>query len=83
MLEFRKPLKPGQGVQVAYEQVRKLVPALADDRPPAPDIERLAQSVLAGQYEAALACRPACDGPLAYSVRTLSFRALRKIIPRH
>jgi histidine ammonia-lyase len=46
MLEFRKPLRPGKGVQAAYEQVRGLVPALADDRPPAPDIERLAQTVL-------------------------------------
>ncbi len=51
MLEFRKPLKPGRGVQAAYERVRALVPALADDRPPAPDIERLAQSALAGEYE--------------------------------
>jgi histidine ammonia-lyase len=51
MLEFRKPLKPGKGVQAAYEHIRWFVPALADDRPPAPDIERLAQSVLAGEYE--------------------------------
>ena len=50
MLEFRKPLKPGRGVLKAYEQVRALVPALTDDRPPAPDIERLAQAVLAGQW---------------------------------
>ncbi len=50
MLEFRKPLKPGKGVQVVYEQVRLLVPALEDDRPPAPDIERLAQAALAGQW---------------------------------
>jgi histidine ammonia-lyase len=49
MLEFRKPLKPGKGVQAAYERLRHLVPALADDRPPAPDIERLAQAVLAGE----------------------------------
>ncbi|HLW00194.1 MAG TPA: histidine ammonia-lyase [Ktedonobacterales bacterium] len=51
MLEFRKPLKPGKGVQAVYEQVRRLVPALTDDRPPAPDIERLAQAVLDGQHE--------------------------------
>jgi histidine ammonia-lyase len=49
MLEFRKPLKPGRGVQVAYERVRALVPALTNDRPPAPDIERLAQAVLDGR----------------------------------
>ncbi len=52
MLEFRKPLKPGQGVQAAYEQVRALVSALDGDRPPAPDIERLAEAVLAGLWEA-------------------------------
>jgi histidine ammonia-lyase len=48
LLEFRKPLKPGQGVLAAYEKVRALVPALTVDRPPAPDIERLADLVLAG-----------------------------------
>jgi len=53
MLEFRKPLKPGRGVLAAYEQVRALVPALAADRPPAPDIERLAGAVLAGQWRGA------------------------------
>ncbi len=50
LLEFRKPLKPGRGVLAAYEQVRQLVPALEADRPPAPDIERLAGAVLAGQW---------------------------------
>src|SRR5579885_645942 len=49
MLEFRRPLKPGRGVQVAYERVRALVPALTNDRPPAHDIERLAQAVLDGR----------------------------------
>jgi histidine ammonia-lyase len=51
MLEFRQPLKPGKGVLAIYEQVRALVPALVDDRPPAPDIERLAEAVLAGQLD--------------------------------
>jgi histidine ammonia-lyase len=48
LLEFRKPLKPGKGVLAAYARVRALVPALTADRPPAPDIERLAELVLAG-----------------------------------
>lgn len=48
LLEFRQPLKPGKGVLAAYERVRALVPALTADRPPAPDIERLAELVLAG-----------------------------------
>jgi histidine ammonia-lyase len=51
MLEFRQPLKPGRGVQAAYERVRALVPALADDRPPAPDIEHLARAVLDGRLD--------------------------------
>jgi histidine ammonia-lyase len=53
LLEFRQPLKPGKGVQAAYAQVRALVPALTADRPPAPDIERLAELVLAGLERAA------------------------------
>ncbi len=47
-LEFRKPLRPGRGALAAYERVRELVPALAEDRPPAPDIERLAAALRDG-----------------------------------
>ncbi len=47
-LEFRKPLQPGTGVRLAYDAVRALVPALTADRPPAPDIERLAQALRGG-----------------------------------
>src|SRR5207248_882730 len=38
MLEFRKPLKPGAGVQQAFELVRSCVPKLEHDRTLAPDI---------------------------------------------
>src|SRR5438045_5104196 len=31
-LEYRKPLKPGKGVQIIYDQVRALVPRLEEDR---------------------------------------------------
>jgi histidine ammonia-lyase len=50
MLEFRKPLKPGVGVQKAYERVREYVPMLVQDRVLAPDIARLTQAVKDGVF---------------------------------
>lgn len=50
MLEFRKPLKPGVGVQKAYERVREHVPMLVQDRVLAPDIARLTQAVKDGVF---------------------------------
>ena len=50
-LEFRKPLMPGRGVAEAVGRLRLEVPALEADRPPSPDIERLATSVRAGMFE--------------------------------
>ena len=47
-LDFRAPLKPGQGVADAHAAVRGVVPTLRDDRPPAPDIEALATALRAG-----------------------------------
>jgi histidine ammonia-lyase len=47
-LDFRAPLKPGKGVAEAHTAVRGVVPTLRDDRPPAPDIEALAEALLAG-----------------------------------
>ncbi|HEU4680502.1 MAG TPA: histidine ammonia-lyase, partial [Gemmatimonadales bacterium] len=47
-LEYLKPLKPGRGVAALYNRLRRLRPAvspLAADRPPAPDLERIAQAV--------------------------------------
>jgi histidine ammonia-lyase len=41
-LEFRKPLGPGAGVQRLYRRIRDAVPALVEDRPLTPDLERLA-----------------------------------------
>jgi histidine ammonia-lyase len=51
-LEFLKPLRPGRGVADLYGRVRSPVggvPPLGADRPPAPDLERLAARVLAGE----------------------------------
>jgi histidine ammonia-lyase len=50
MLEFRKPLKPGVGVQSAYERVRAYVPMLDHDRVLAPEIALLAQAVKQGAF---------------------------------
>src|SRR5947209_11605198 len=45
MLDFRKPLKPGIGVQKAYEIVRSFVPVLEQDRVLAPDIATMTRAV--------------------------------------
>ena len=53
-LEFLKPLKPGQGVAALYGRIRSLDPPitpLTADRPPAPDLERLALAVRAGDLD--------------------------------
>jgi histidine ammonia-lyase len=50
MLEFRKPLKPGVGVQKAYERVREYVPMLVQDRVLAPDIASLTRAVKDGAF---------------------------------
>jgi len=51
-LEFLKPLTPGRGVAALYRRLRGLTPAvppLEADRPPAPDLERLARAVAHGE----------------------------------
>ena len=51
MLEFRKPLKPGDGVQSAYEIVRSFVPMLEHDRVLAPDIATMTDAIKTGAFE--------------------------------
>lgn len=51
MLEFRKPLKPGIGVQKAYEIVRFYVSKLENDRVLAPDIASLSRVIKNGAFE--------------------------------
>ncbi len=51
MLEFRKPLKPGVGVQKAFEIVRLYVTKLEHDRVLAPDIANLARAIKQGAFE--------------------------------
>ena len=50
MLEFRKPLLPGVGVQSAYNRVRSLVAKLEQDRILSPDMLTLAQAVKNGVF---------------------------------
>ncbi len=52
MLDFRKPLKPGLGVQKAFDIVRSYVEKLEHDRTLAPDIATLANAVNDGAFEA-------------------------------
>jgi histidine ammonia-lyase len=53
-LEFLKPLTPGRGVAALYQKLRSLdppVPPLTVDRPPSPDLERVAQGVMEGVFD--------------------------------
>jgi histidine ammonia-lyase len=53
-LEFLKPLAPGRGVAGLYHRLRGLAPAvppLDADRPPAPELERLARAVALGELD--------------------------------
>ncbi|VVC00097.1 Histidine ammonia-lyase [uncultured archaeon] len=45
-MEFRQPLKAGKGTQVAYEEVRKEVAALKEDRVVYPEIEKVRKLVM-------------------------------------
>jgi len=51
MLDFRKPLKPGTGVQKAFDLVRSYVPKLEHDRVLAPDIAKIASTVKEGVFD--------------------------------
>lgn len=49
-LEYLKPLRPGRGVEAAYERVRACVPPLEDDRVLAPDIAAMEALVRSGAF---------------------------------
>lgn len=53
-LEYRAPLRPGRGVQRAYEIVRAKVSRLEGDRSMANDIESVAAAIRAGQFDSLL-----------------------------
>jgi histidine ammonia-lyase len=50
-LEYRLPLKPGQGVRRAYEVIRESVPRLTRDRALSSDIQQIAESIRRGRFE--------------------------------
>jgi histidine ammonia-lyase len=55
-LDFLRPLKPGRGVETLYQRVRAGadgVSRLEADRPPAPDLTRLAALVARGELDPA------------------------------
>ncbi len=44
-LDYRKPLKPGKQIEQVLAAIRKIVPRLEADRPPATDINQLVQAI--------------------------------------
>ena len=50
-LEFRKPLRPGEGVLHAYEIVRSLTRAVVKDRSLSQDMERIAKAIRRGDLD--------------------------------
>src|SRR6185312_3315032 len=50
-LEYRAPLRPGRGVRRAHEIVRARVKSLTADRPLAPDIEKIIQTIRRGDFD--------------------------------
>ncbi len=48
--EHRKPLQPGTGTAAALAAIREVVEPLDRDRPPAPDIEAIADLIEAGVF---------------------------------
>jgi histidine ammonia-lyase len=51
-LDYRKPLKPGKQIEQVLARIRKIVPGLEADRPPATDINQLVQSIHEGLFDA-------------------------------
>jgi histidine ammonia-lyase len=50
-LEHRRPLRAGKGVERAYETIRKISPALTQDRPLSSDIARVAAAIRGGKLD--------------------------------
>ncbi|MGO8759060.1 MAG: histidine ammonia-lyase [Terracidiphilus sp.] len=52
-LDYRKPLRPGRQIEQVLAEIRKVVPPLKEDRPPATDIGRLVLAVRDGAFDPA------------------------------
>jgi histidine ammonia-lyase len=50
-IDLLSPLRTSPTLQRVHARVRDLVPTLADDRPPAPDIEKISQLIADGDLE--------------------------------
>jgi histidine ammonia-lyase len=50
-LEYRLPLKSSKPIEMARGILRSMVPRLTEDRPPAPDIEALAEAIRQGRFD--------------------------------
>jgi len=50
-IDFRRPLRSGEGVEGAHTIVREASPALNEDRSMAPDIDAVARAIRAGLFE--------------------------------
>ena len=50
-LEYRRPLKPGRGVERAFAAVRKVAPPLTQDRALSGDIARVAEAIRRGDFD--------------------------------
>ena len=50
-LEYRRPLKPGRGVERAFAAVRKIAPPLTQDRALSGDIARVAEAIRRGDFD--------------------------------
>src|SRR2546422_2839997 len=53
-LEYRAPLRPGQGVKQALDIVRSHLPRLTNDRPLATDILKIARAIRNSEFDALL-----------------------------
>jgi histidine ammonia-lyase len=53
-VEFLAPLQPGDGSRAAHAAIRGLSETLVEDRPLAPDIERVAEAIRSGELVAAV-----------------------------
>jgi histidine ammonia-lyase len=50
-IDLLAPLRTSDALQRVHAAVRNIVPTLGDDRPPAPDIERIARMIVDGSLQ--------------------------------
>ena len=50
-LDYRAPLRSSKPIERARELIRSMAPRVTEDRPLSPDIERLSESIRAGEFD--------------------------------